>query len=78
MLVSAVRRAFTAVICKLDVLRHQRFLQPLPFGSAQTDRTVEHPKARWFGPLRVSECAVPGSRRAVARTSPPRLTGDRR
>jgi hypothetical protein len=26
----------TAVICKLDVLRHQRFGQPLPFGTAQT------------------------------------------
>lgn len=26
----------TAVICKLDVLRHQRFLQSLPFGTAQT------------------------------------------
>ncbi|GGW87405.1 hypothetical protein GCM10010297_05610 [Streptomyces malachitofuscus] len=26
----------TAVICKLDALRHQRFLQPLPFGTAQT------------------------------------------
>ncbi|MFD9499751.1 hypothetical protein [Streptomyces sp. NPDC060035] len=26
----------TATICKLDALRHQRFLQPLPFGSAQT------------------------------------------
>jgi len=24
----------TAVICKLDALRHQRFLQPLPFGTA--------------------------------------------
>lgn len=26
----------TAVLCKLDVLRHQRFSQPLPFGTAQT------------------------------------------
>lgn len=26
----------TAVICKLDALRHQGFLQPLPFGTAQT------------------------------------------
>lgn len=26
----------TAVICKLDALRHQRFLQPLPFGTAES------------------------------------------
>lgn len=26
----------TAVICKLDALRHQQFLQPLPFGTAQS------------------------------------------
>src|SRR5205085_9893948 len=26
----------TAVICKLDVLRHQQFGQPLPYGTAQT------------------------------------------